>query len=539
MYTNNFNLSFLVLDVGDAMHHPGVPGALVLSALAVMSLLLVWYLSSPARLQAAAGIDSLATAAADSGHCRVPAWLLRLMRNYRLLVVLRVLVASFFLLIVYAGLFGTPYPARNMATVMTWTVWWTTVVLAVLFVGTLWCAVCPWDNIAAWLVKRRLWRRQPRPYSLEMRVPRALRGVSVAALLFIALSWLELGYGITLSPYATAVLALAMVVAASVSILLFERRSFCRHFCPVGRTLGFYSHLSVTALRPLDPARCSDCRTLECYHGTAEVDPCPTQIVIGRTKQNTYCISCGNCVVSCPHRNVGWRLRMPGSESMRAHATSAEAGFIVILLSLALFHGITMLPVWEPGINALSRFLSTIGIRYHTYLVSFSLVMLVSVLLPWLLYTGVARLAWFSSGRRGSARQWFSDLAFALIPIAFFYHVAHNLAHLARETHDLKAVLLNPAGWGALPLSGAEKHFRHLNPVIDQQLVFVLQVMLLTVGFWLSARIARSQVRKLVAVEGAQRSVGARGLLPVLLFSFLLSGFGLWLLMQPMAMRGG
>jgi len=540
VYLSSFSLNFFVLDAGNAMHHPGVPVSLAQAALLVMSLVLAWYLRSPGRLPVSACAAGSSVTGAGPGAGSMPAWLLRLMRNYRLLVTMRVLVASFFLLIVYAGLFGTPYPARNMATVMTWTVWWTVVVLAVIFVGSLWCAVCPWDNIAAWLVKRRLWRRQSAPYSLALRVPRVFRNVGLAALAFIVLSWFELGYGITLSPYATAVLALLLVVAATVSMLVFERRSFCRYVCPVGRTLGFYSHVSVTALRPIDPAVCADCKTLECYHGTAQVDPCPTQLVIGRTKQNTYCISCGNCVVACPHQNVGWRLRMPGSESMHAHATTAEAMFVLTLLSLSLFHGVTMLPVWEPGINTLSRFLSELGLYYNTYLASFSLVMLVCLVLPWLLYFGVVRLAWFFSGRRGSAQQWFADLSFVLIPVAFFYHVAHNLAHLARETHGLSGVLLNPAGWGALPLTGAEKHSRHLNPLIDQEVVFVLQVVLVIAGFWLSARIAHSQVRKLATNRNQAQAGGqSRGLFPVLLFVFLLSGFGLWLLMQPMAMRGG
>ncbi len=75
-------------------------------------------------------------------------------------------------------------------------------------------------------------------------MPKQLRNVWPALLLFIGLTWLELGAGVTTSPYATALLALLMLVLATVSLSLFERKAFCRYFCPVGRTVGFYSQLA-------------------------------------------------------------------------------------------------------------------------------------------------------------------------------------------------------------------------------------------------------------------------------------------------------
>ncbi len=40
------------------------------------------------------------------------------------LVTLKLLVVALFLLIIVAGLFGTPIPERNIATVLTWNLWW-------------------------------------------------------------------------------------------------------------------------------------------------------------------------------------------------------------------------------------------------------------------------------------------------------------------------------------------------------------------------------------------------------------------------------
>ena len=208
-----------------------------------------------------------------------------------LLVTLKIIMVLLFLLVIAAGLFGTPIPERNIATVLTWNIWWAGLIISVFFLGSAWCAVCPWDSLATWLVRRRLWQRAHPNNSLNLRVPRWLRSVWPALLMFIALTWLELGFGVTTSPYITALLSLLMIVMATVSLAMYEGKAFCRYFCPVGRTIGFYSQLAPVELRPIDTDICADCTTLECYHGTETVEPCPTHLVMGRLKQNTYCTS--------------------------------------------------------------------------------------------------------------------------------------------------------------------------------------------------------------------------------------------------------
>ena len=74
--------------------------------------------------------------------------------------------------------------------------------------------------MATWLVHRRLWRRASPHTSLGLPVPKQLRNVLPALLLFIILTWLELGVGVTVNPYATALLSLLMVILATASLAL-------------------------------------------------------------------------------------------------------------------------------------------------------------------------------------------------------------------------------------------------------------------------------------------------------------------------------
>ncbi len=514
----------LVYVPAEGMVHPGLSAGWVIAILTIMLLIV-------AR-----------TVVLSSGHSLfnnsisiikaplVGQYLEALIRKPMILVGLRIIAAAIFLLVIYAGLFGTPIPERNIATVLTWTLWWSGVVVSVFFVGSTWCAICPWDALATWLVRHRLWRRGSETSSLNLRVPKIFRSIWPALFMFVALTWLELGMGVTTSPYATAMLALLMVVLATVSLAIYERKAFCRYFCAVGRTLGAYSAMAPVALRPIDPDVCANCKTLDCYHGTDDIEPCPTHLVMGRITQSTYCTSCGACVMSCPHENVNWQLRSVGHEITHASRPHwDEAWFILGLVALTLFHGFTMMPYWEDWMRQLAFQIGDSG----KLLTSFSLGMAAGTLLPVIIFTGAIWLTYRLLNQTEEYRRIFSTLAFGILPLAFSYHIAHNLSHLVRESHGFWSVVLNPLGTDRLPLSMQEIHYRHMNPLISNDVVFALQGLLVLFGFWLSLRIARQRFFSMAA----NNKTGQWAFMPILVFISVFSLVSLWLLMQPMIMR--
>jgi len=523
MTSTAFDWSRMVCQSPGIMAHPGLPPGWVEMILLSMGLLLSWFAlrrpgPEPHRHLKLHTLPMLGPVLQKATRSPWP------------LVALRLLSAGLFLLVIYAGLFGTPLPERNLATMLTWTLWWTGLILSLFFVGTAWCAVCPWDALAGWLVKRRLWRRGSQLASLNLKPPRLMRSVWPALWLFVGLTWLELGVGVTTSPYATALLALFIVVLATASMALFERKAFCRYACPVGRTIGAYSQLSPVALRPIDPEVCARCQTLECYHGTEEVEPCPTHLVMGRLQQNTYCTSCGDCSLSCPDGNVGWQLRPSGEEAISTVRPHADEGWFSLgLVALTSFHGITMMPFWHQWMSGLARLIGDSG----QLLWSFSIGMAVALLLPVLLFLALARLSHRLAKQAVDFRRLFSALALATLPLAFAYHLAHNLNHLARESRGFLSVLSNPLGTDTQPLSQYEMQFRHLYPLLPQGLIFALQALLILFGFWMSLRILRRRGLDLLPAGSRYRVV----LTPVTLFLVLVTLFNLWLLMQPMVMR--
>ncbi len=443
------------------------------------------------------------------------------------LLTLKLVVTGLFLLVIFAGAFGTPIPARNLATVLTWNLWWAGLILSVFFLGSAWCAVCPWDALATWLTRLNLTGHPNLNGSLNLRVPGILRSVWPALLMFIGLTWLELGFGITTRPYATALLAIFMIVLATISAALFERKAFCRFFCPVGRTIGFYAQLAPVELRHVDAEVCNRCATLDCYYGTERVEPCPTNLVMKNLRENTYCISCGNCIRSCPSQNIAWNLRPMSREAVQdARPRPDEAWFMLGLLALAGLHGLTMMPFWERWVRMLARQIGDSG----QLLWSFTTGLLAVMIMVGLLYGMMIWLTRRINRNTISFKRLFSGMSFIALPLAFTYHLAHNLNHLLREGRGLEALFINPLGVGVQPLSLAEKQARATSAIIPQDALFALQAALIIFGFWIAMQVLRHRGEALLPGSGWK-------LFPVCIFAMITTASYLWLLSQPMMMR--
>jgi hypothetical protein len=509
---------------GMIMTHPGLPLGWALSTCAGLVLIAVLAVAATPPRDRPARFINLATLPGLGAVVRFltgASWPLTMLKT---------LFAAAFLAVIVSGLFGAAIAERNLATVLTWNLWWTLVIISVFFLGSAWCAVCPWDTVASWLVKRRPWWRRAKT-GRNLQVPRPLRRIWPALFLFLGLTWLELGWGVARSPIMTALLALFMVVLAASCLAVFERKAFCRYACPVGRTIGCYSQLAPVELRPVDTDVCARCTTLDCYHGTDQVEPCPTYLTMGRFAQNTYCTSCGACVLSCPHANVAWRLRSVAAEA-RAGARPHwdEAWFILTLLAITSFHGLTMRPYWGDWMQTLGR---AIGDSRHL-IASFSLSMVASIVIPILVYVLVVAVTRRLSSSTLSFRRWFSSLSFSVLPVAFSYHLAHNLSHVARESGGLGEVLTNPLGVDTVPLKMMELHARQANLLFPEQLMYALQAGIMVLGFWLAVEVLRHRGREFL-VEGG--SLAGWRLVPMLIFLGGASAGNLLLLVQEMAMR--
>jgi polyferredoxin/YHS domain-containing protein len=440
-----------------------------------------------------------------------------------------VMVGLFFLIIA-AGLFGNQNPALNIAPILTWTVWWGGLVILIMFAGKAWCWVCPWDAVAGWMEKLRFWKKTDEGLSLNLKWPKPLRNIVIATLLFVGLTWIELGFGVTMKPAITAYLALAMLLMAIVSAFLFEKKGFCRYACLVGRVSGLYAMFSGVEVRSKSQSVCRSCPGKECVNGSRTAYGCPTFLFPGYLASNTYCIQCMECVQACPENNLSLNLRPWGADLVSQHRPRTDEAYLALLmLSITGFHGLTMTPNW----GRLTEWLS--GSFSLGNLLAFSLGMALLMLAPILIYALLVRLSYRlgaadSAGGGLTFHDYFVRYAYALLPIALFYHLAHNMEHLLMEGPKVAALLSDPFGWNWNLLGTA--HWR-VPPLVSLDVLWIVQVILVLVGHVYSLWIAHHTSRRLFPDAASARWSQAPMLIAMIAFSI----FSLWLLKQPMEMR--
>jgi hypothetical protein len=228
---------------------------------------------------------------------------------------------------------------------------------------------------------------------------------------------------------------------------------------------------------------------------------------------------------------VSWRLRTMASEAKEPVAPHWDgAWFMIALLGITSFHGLTMIPQWREWVMALAAAIGEMGEVF----VSFTLAMAGGFALPALVYAAAIALMYFAGGRSTPYGKLFTGYSFTALPLAFAYHLAHNMDHLLREGSGVLELLANPLGTGLEPLSGRERHEQMMNLFLPEEVMFGLQAALMVFGFFLAVQIARYQWRRLA--PAGQAAAGLR-LLPMLLFFAAITAANLWLMAQDMEMR--
>jgi len=524
----------------------GIPGWLYYASIAIVLVLSFGVFELLARMRdrnsqaqrraAAARTDPTGACATGCSHTRPDRFNLLAIRPIRAALssrafrfAIQFVFVVFFFLIIVAGLVGNQNPALNIAPLLTWTIWWGLLIVLIMYAGKSWCYVCPWDAVAGWTEQLAFWKKRDVGLSLNLKWPRVFRNILIATVFFVGLTWVELGFGVTMKPRTTAYLALGMLFMAVGSALVFEKKSFCRYACLVGRVSGLYAMFASTEVRSKSEAVCKSCGTKECVKGSETAHGCPTFLYPGKLASNTYCIQCMECVQACPHDNLAVNLRPWGSDlAAQVKPRSDEALLALLMLAITGFHGLTMTPVWRQLIDAIRA--ATSAGRVLAFSLGMVLLMLAPIACYALLVAASKRLGDQQLAKPVGYRDYFIQYAYALLPIALFYHIAHNCEHLLMEGPKIAAMISDPFGWGWNVFGTAGWT---IPPMISLQQLWVVQVVLVLVGHIYSLWIAqKTSVRLFGATRAAFRSQ-----LPMLLGMIAFSVFSLWLLKQPMEMR--
>ncbi|MBI4234340.1 MAG: 4Fe-4S binding protein [Chloroflexi bacterium] len=330
--------------------------------------------------------------------------------------ILQALSLLIFGLVIYFALYGTVRPARNFATVVTWTLWWPILPLTLLLFGRAWCAVCPITVGIEGVQKVARPRHTPGRFLRRY-------GIWIMVFTFLLITWADPMWNIIASPRATGVLLLSLFGLAVATAWFYQRGTFCRYLCPIGALTGLYAMTSVVELRSKD-ATCQGCDQV-CYKGDGRIQGCPLYEFPRTLDTNRNCNLCARCIKSCPRGYFEVRLRPPGRELWGLRSPQVgEAVLALLLVGLVSLQTLLMTSAWGSYMQWVIE-----GGWVESHRLALTLTFLGVAALAVGAYLGVSRL---SSGG-GSWRRNLASFGYAYIPLALAAHLGHNTSHLLGE----------------------------------------------------------------------------------------------------------
>src|SRR5262245_49730446 len=432
-------------------------------------------------------------------------------------------------LVIADGLFGHQMSSMNLAGVLPWTHWRGLVVISLLVAGNFFCMACPFtlarDCGRRWLPARWRW-------------PKRLRSKWLAAGLLGGYLWAYEAFSLWDSPWWTAWIVIGYFVASFLIDGLFQGASFCKYICPIGQFNFVHSLVSPLEVKVRNPDVCRTCTTYDCIRGNDTERGCELALFQPKKSGNLDCTFCLDCVHACPHQNVGIIATTPGSQLTHDRYRSAlgrlsQRTDVAALVLLLVFGAFVNAAGMIGPVSGLERTLQQrLGLESLLPVTS-ALFVLAMLIVPLLLVT-LCAVAWRTLGCDAARmKELICSFALALLPLGFSMWLAHLAYHILtgaavvipvsqRVATDLGSSLLGRPNWVSattlLPLDWLPS----------------LQILLLDGGLLLTLYAGWRMARGF--------SVHARGTLrllaPLAGLAVLLYAAGVWIVFQPMEMRG-
>ena len=213
---------------------------------------------------------------------------------------IRAVALGLLAVVIGIGAFGPISPTQNFATVFIWVIWWVGLALFTALVVDLWSTGNPFRTVIGGILRVAGMGRRERP------LPAATGWLAVAGLLSIA--WLELVSDWSEEPRTMVVLVTIYAAALLAGAVLAGPRSWFEAADPLSRLFGLLGHAAPIAARP-----------------------------------------------------GGIRLRLPASGLAGMPVSPAGAVFIIFLIAIVLFDGLSETPFWAGILDCIIR--SRTGVR--------------------------------------------------------------------------------------------------------------------------------------------------------------------------------
>ncbi len=430
--------------------------------------------------------------------------------------------------IVVDGLLGPAMTPWNLAGVLPWTHWRGLLVLTLLVAGNFFCMTCPF------LVPRTIARRW---LPVGWQWPRRLRSKWLAIVLLVSFFVAYEAWSLWDSPWWTAWIIVGYFLAAAVVDGLFQGASFCKYVCPIGQFNFVQSLWSPLEVQVRDLHRCSDCRTQDCLRGNQKQHGCELNLFLPRKTGNLDCTFCMDCVDACPHGNLGI-MTSRRTEQLIADRHRSGVGRIagrpdVVVLMLVLVAAAFVNAAWMigPVIAWESRSMAWLGMTHRAEFV------IVGTLLGMLVIPAglVVAVSWGSAKLAGLGNWTTVSLRFVpcLIPLGLGMWTAHFGFHLFTSYDTIiPAVGRFAQQWSGGPSAALPLYCGCCTATANW--ILPIEILLLDAGLCGSLLAGyRTAQHDCPTPRNALAAFAPWALLMLAVFVL-----GIWILLEPMQMRG-
>ncbi|MHB1125333.1 MAG: 4Fe-4S binding protein [Bacillota bacterium] len=351
--------------------------------------------------------------------------LLKILRFKYFRLVLQLINVAVFLTIIYLGFFGIQIANQSVTYSLTWYFWWPVFFLLIVFLGRIWCMVCPFAALADWAQKI---------VNFKKRFPAKLQNLWIASILFLILHFAYI-FWIRGNPWMTALaVVVGFIIPALIVGIVYQRRNFCQYICPLGGLLTVYSLISPITLSNRSDAVCRGCKTKDCYKGNELGQGCPVGKVVTNMKRTGDCLMCMECVKTCRNDNVALKLRPFGSDLWNSAKRGLDESTIgVLMVGLVVTKTAIMLEPWN---RFVAWFASAVGIGLDLAAnllfvgLTFAFPLVLTILAVSLIKLNL---------EKGEAGFWdiYKIWGYMLVPVALALQISHELDHLLNESPNV------------------------------------------------------------------------------------------------------
>jgi DNA-binding NtrC family response regulator/polyferredoxin len=311
---------------------------------------------------------------------------------------LKYVTVPFFLCLIFYTLFGPR--DQNLGNVIAWSLLWPSLLLSVLVIGRGFCSYCPISAVSnAFAYGRKKFHS----------FPRALKkyGIWAGIAAFISIFWIEHVTEAFLNARVTGIVFLSISGSAIIAALLFGKRMWCLHICPMGRMLGDLAVLSVMELRANGRVCVWQCENRACL----KEKNCPMGLHPSSERTRHDCILCLACAKKCKQKSVHLDLLPPHQRvlAMKSWNFSRTAFVVLLTGSVLVSQALKLL-----GDHRAFASINIPEIHFHAHWEYF--------LVGLVLTTGFAALTFLAS-RTKKLAAWNRDFVYAgyaYLPLAFF-----------------------------------------------------------------------------------------------------------------------